>query len=623
MSFCCLPVWGCCVCATESSHTNHSLHRLWFQAGDDDADSDDGLSDEPHLGANGLVSPTDALIVDGPLLLSLPSGVAERELVEQLIWVLIGVGGTVVNGAGASAALVGAMQSAAVARVTPLALAYVRVMSFIDQARSATASPVLPSLAFALHTQLQDYRALVQALDVQHSRGYETVDGGVSLPRLLHHAHLLAPPLQVLVLVCDKFAANDSPHHQPTAATVLNTLFAMYREAVDPTEQRALQSILNGTFAPYAHIIDVWMDAGVLADDVRRELCVSSEGVPVKEQTVAFVEPVVHHIAAAGRYANALEIDSETVPLHFDVAHVTQWQGQIRAKCSAVAAQVSARLREDGLRDLLLRLHAVCATVRFSAQLELVMRDALDTAVLDAPPLHTLQKGVADVTRFAAVAVSVRAAADPNTTVRQALSVTGVVRLPLSIVVTDEALLQYSQLFSAGHRLVYLRQSVASLFVEAKRQFRHSCHSLTFIRLALALLGALLQNSVFAADAALTALLPTLDTQLLEQTIAAHRMYLQRCLTGALLSSAAAREAYELCLDTVEAFHMFGTRVFATRAEDKLRGMESKAAAMTHVLQAAIAELCNQLAALAERDGANSWAYLLDVLMSLIAFGAK
>jgi hypothetical protein len=99
----------------------------------------------PHLGANGLVSASDTLLTTGPNLSVMGATAAERELVSQLLWLLLGVPGSAINGAGASEALVGASFAAACAQVLPLALSYVRIVGCIQRWRSAD-SRILPSL---------------------------------------------------------------------------------------------------------------------------------------------------------------------------------------------------------------------------------------------------------------------------------------------------------------------------------------------------------------------------------------------------------------------------------------------------------------------------------------------
>lgn len=556
----------------------------------------------PHLGADGLVSASDA-----PLHPAAP--LEEPALVEQLVWLLLGLPSTHVNGASsvAVAAVGGEARAGAVGRLVPVALAYVRVLRALDAWRSLASSRVLPALAFAVHTQLQPYRAGVAALEAQHARQ------GLTLARLMHHAHELAPRALLLDRVCAALG------EAPEAAAALDALHAMHARAVDATERAVLRVLFNGACAPYVAALDMWMDAGVMVPDARGELALTAQGFPRDAAHIPhFVRPVLQHVAAAGRYANALERTSPLQLLPFDVAAEQQWQAAVRAKCAVAAAQVGARLRDTHLGGLLRQLHTLCATARCSAMLETALGATLDGAVLDAPPMHVLEKRVADVTGVAAVRVSVRPTADPSATVRQHWAVSATVTEHVhTLVVGREALDAYSALFASGHRLVHLRVAVADLFVETRRRLSHSCRALGLIRLSLALLGAVLDNAVFFADAALAALLGTLEAgHSLEHVATAHQLYLARCRSGALLGT----PALEVCLETVEAFVLLARRVFASPDASRLATLEPKATTLTQLLSAAALELGRHVLGLAERDAA--WVHLsteLGLMSSAIA----
>lgn len=523
---------------------------------------------------------------DPPLLaLGTTTTATQRELVSELVWVLIGFPGTLVNGAGACVDAVGAVHAAAADRILPVGLGYVRVVEAVEQWRAMQSSRVMPALAFAVHSQLQDYRYAVQRLEAIHAGP----DGPMTLPQLLHHVHSLAPQIEALGRLCNELSGDGGAATNKTSAasTALNTLYRMYLEAVDPVVQRSLQALLNGTFGPYTLIIDTWMDTGVLVDDDAQELCLTSNGAAVTGASIAFVQPVLHHILAAGRYASALAIEAEPVSIPFDAARVDVWQAAVRSKCSAMAAKVSERLREHHLQEFVNAVHNVCVVMRFSAQLEVALRDLMESSVLDAPPLHALEKRVADLCQTPSLRVSLKASNDPNVCVRQVLVVSAVAKHPLSSIIGGAASTKYGELFVSGHRLVHLRMAVSSLFVEAKRSFSSSCASLNFIRFAMQLLGALLESRVFCATRALATLAATLCSQSVEQMITAHTVYLDRCIQGSL----SGQEPYELCLDTIDAFQMYARRVFTSGMAEKLRGMEAKAEAMRQVLQAAFVEL--------------------------------
>ena len=343
---------------------------------------------------------------------ALPPRAQDAAIVEDILWVLIGIEGEYIrrseNGLRADAGVIGSMLSGVVDRLCPLALAYVKLTQCVIEGTSVWCrhGSVRQALYQALERVLTEYRNAICQL--QHKRQ----SSGLSVQQLLFYVHPLLPPMLSMSNLVQRIEELELQ-----GGALLSHLY-QHHQHVSPADVQSkslAKHLLESACGPYFAILNSWVNHGVL-EDAHGEFLVSeseqagsvqSSGVywsqkfrlRPKEDIPVFVARHAESILATGKYASLLShfhsndqsqfepLFSDTV-LSFDVDNQQAWASCI-ARAYRRANQELLRELKSGKPNLLSLLRSL-GMFFFLRQADFALRfvetceDELSKSVLDA-----------------------------------------------------------------------------------------------------------------------------------------------------------------------------------------------------------------------------------------------